>query len=176
METEKNKKTMKPKTEVSEAAAEKKSEVKLAKANSAPQGLICIIRIKGEVEIRKEIEDTLFRLRLRKKYACTLINSNNKGLMGMLDKVKHHVAYGEIDEKTLVDLLKARLQSTDHKKFDADKIAKDLIAGKNLTELGFKGFFRLHPPRKGIDSKQIYPRGALGNHKKDINKLVERML
>jgi large subunit ribosomal protein L30 len=175
MEETKIKKIRVKKIETSDKPVEKKPEVKVAKPSSENK-LIAIVRIKGEVEIRREIVETLFRLRLRKKYSCTLINSNNKGLMGMLDKVKHHVAYGEIDEKTLVDLLKARLQSTDHKKFSAEDVAESLMKGKNLTELGFKGFFRLHPPRKGIDSKKVYPKGALGNHGKKINELVERML
>lgn len=151
----------------------KVKETKLAEAKNS---LIVIIRIKGEVEIKKDIVETLFRLRLRKKYSATLINLNNKGLVGMLDKVKHHVAYGEIDKQTLVDLIKARAQSIDHKKINPEEVAEAIINGKTLTELGLKGFFRLHPPRKGIDSKQVYPKGVLGNHKENINKLVERML
>jgi hypothetical protein len=39
-----------------------------------------------------------------------------------------------------------------------------------------KGFFRLHPPRKGIKSKLQYPKGVLGDNKESINKLIERML
>jgi hypothetical protein len=42
--------------------------------------------------------------------------------------------------------------------------------------MGIKPFFRLHPPRKGINSKIQYPKGVLGNNKEDINKLIERML
>jgi hypothetical protein len=50
------------------------------------------------------------------------------------------------------------------------------MEGKKLADFKLKGFFRLHPPRKGIDSKLQYPKGVLGNNKKDINKLIERML
>ncbi len=187
MEEQKNKRTKK--------TAEKKekpsivADVKEKKAES--QGLIAVVRIAGEVEIKKEIVNTLYRLRLRRKYSCTLIDSKNMGLMGMLNKVRHQVAFGEIDEEMLVRLLNARGQKVEKaslldksnenskkaaKTVNYEEAASELMNGKTLTELGFKGFFRLHPPRKGIKSKQIYPKGVLGNHKKDINKLIERML
>ena len=40
------------------------------------------------------------------------------------------------------------------------------------------GFFRLHPPRKGIDSKKGFGvgKGVLGNHGDKINELIGRML
>jgi len=36
----------------------------------------------------------------------------------------------------------------------------------------------IHPPRKGIESKKHFGvgKGVLGNNKKEINKLIERML
>jgi len=142
--------------------------------------LTVVIRISGLVKVRKEVEETLNRMRLRRKYAAVLVNLNEKNIKGMLDKVKHYVAYGEIDKATLVKLLKSRAKSIKgdkaELKIDAEKIAGDLIAGKKLKDLGLKPFFRLHPPRKGINSKLQYPKGVLGNNKKDINKLVERML
>jgi len=96
--------------------------------------------------------------------------------MGMLEKVKFYVAYGEIEEDILIKLLKARAQKISKETFNAVKIAGELFKGKTLKELGFKPFFRLHPPRKGIKSKLHYPKGVLGNNGKDINKLIERML
>ena len=48
---------------------------------------------------------------------------------------------------------------------------------KKLKEIGLKPFFRLHPPRGGLkSSKKQFPRGVLGNHKQEINKLIEKML
>jgi large subunit ribosomal protein L30 len=105
-----------------------------------------------------------------------LINSANKGLMGMLWRVRHSVAYGEIDKETLVKLLNARGKVNGNKKINFNEAASELMSEKNLEELGFKPFFRLHPPRKGINSKLQYPKGVLGNNKNDINKLIERML
>ena len=61
--------------------------------------------------------------------------------------------------------------------FNGVKISK-FVPNNKGSQIYFKlkGFFRLHPPRKGINSKLQYPKGVLGDNKKDINKLIERML
>lgn len=138
--------------------------------------MIAIIRISGKVKLRKEIEETMFRLRLRRKYACILINEKNKEQVGMLKKVKDYVAYGEIDKSILTRLIEKRAKSEKKGKVDAEKIAAELEKGKKLQELGIKPFFRLHPPRGGIKSKKQFPKGVLGNNKQEINKLIEKML
>ena len=138
--------------------------------------LLAVVRISGKVNIKSEIEDTLYNLRLRKKYACVLIDSSKKDLMGMLNKAKNNVSYGEIKKETLSKLLKTRGKPLVSQDFNPEKIAENLINGKNLSEIGFKPFFRLHPPRGGINSKLHYPKGVLGNNKENINKLIERML
>src|SRR3989344_5171283 len=151
---------------------EKQKKMKTEEKNK----LIVLIRISGMVKIKEKINHILDRLRLKKKYACVLINSDNKSLMGMLDKVKFNVAYGEIERDTLIKLIKARAKSMDGDKkpikIDAEKVAEGLLEGKKLDEFKLKPFFRLHPPLKGINSKLQYPKGVLGNNKKDINKLV----
>jgi large subunit ribosomal protein L30 len=138
--------------------------------------LLAVIRISGKVNIKSDMEESLYRLRLRKKYTCALIDSSKKDIMGVLKKVKNNVAYGEINKETLSKLIKARGKSLVPQDFNSDKIAEDLISGKSLSEIGFKPFFRLHPPRGGINTKLHYPKGVLGNHKENINKLIERML
>ncbi len=137
--------------------------------------LILIIRISGMVKVNKFIEETLYKLRLRKKYSSTLLKPA-KDILGMIEKVKYYTSFGEISKETLIKLLKARAQRIDKKSFKAEEVAEELISGKSLKELGFKPFFRLHPPRGGLkNSKEPFPRGVLG-HNKEINKLVERML
>ena len=139
--------------------------------------MIAVIRISGLVNLRSDTKETLERLGLRKKYTCILVDENLKEIMGMVKKVRDFVAYGKIEEETLTKLLKARMQPIDKKQVrDGDVIAKELLKGKKLKELNLKPFFRLHPPRKGIKSKLHYPKGVLGDNKKDINKLIERML
>ena len=141
--------------------------------------ILAVIRISGMVDVKKDIAETLDRLRLRRKYACVLI-PRNKNNEGMLEKVKFYIAYGEIDKNTLVKLIKERAKSVEGDKnkikINVEEVADNLIKGKKLSDFELKPFFRLHPPRKGIKSKLVYPKGVLGNNGKDINKLIERML
>ncbi len=112
--------------------------------------MIAIVRIAGKTGLKKDIAETLYRLKLRRKYSCVVIEGTNEQL-GMIKKVKDFIAYGEINEET-------------HKKLIEKRKGKE------------KDFFRLHPPRGGINSKLHFPKGVLGNNKEGINKLIERML
>ena len=141
--------------------------------------MICIIRIRGEVGVNRDVEETLNRLRLRKKYSCVVIPSRGKEHLGMIKKVKDFVAYGEIGSEMLEKLVEKRGKALDSsKKLDPKKAAKGIEEGKKYSELNMKPFFRLHPPRKGIESKKHFGvgKGVLGNHKERINELLERML
>ena len=141
------------------------------------QKMIAMIRIRGEVKVNRDVEETLFRLRLRKKYTCILIQKLNKEQIGMVKNVRNYTAYGEISEKTLENLIEKRGKLLDKtKKKDSKKIAEELIKGKSLEELNIKPFFRLHPARGGIKSKIHFPKGVLGNNHEEINKLIMRML
>ena len=53
----------------------KQGERKVAEANSER---IAIIRISGMVKVPKHIENTLYRLRLRRKYSCVVVNLNKE--------------------------------------------------------------------------------------------------
>lgn len=139
--------------------------------------MIAIIRIAGKVKIKKKVEETLSRLRLKRKYVCVLINKEDKVKMGMLKKVKDHVSYGEIEKGVLIRLIEKRGKREDKGKIEnAEKIVAGIEKGKKLDEEGLKPFFRLHPPRGGLkSSRKHFPRGVLGKNK-EINKLIERML
>ena len=116
---------------------------------------IVAIRIRGQVGLNSDVKETLYRLRIRRKYACVIIQNPSDVQKGMIKKVKNFIAYGEISDDTHKKLIDAR----------GKKVAGEL-----------KPFFRLHPPRGGAKTKVHYPVGILGNNGKDINKLVERML
>ena len=115
--------------------------------------MIAVIRIAGQVGLNADVKETLYRLRLRKKYACVVLENPSKEQIGMVERVRDFVAYGEISDEVYKKLVEAR----------GNKI---------------KNFFRLHPPRKGIESKKHFGvgKGVLGNNGKEINKLVGRML
>lgn len=137
-----------------------------------------LIRITGQIGLKTDVVETLNRLRLGKKYTCVLMEDKPE-LEGMRRKIKDFIAFGEIDEATLIELIKARgkiIGDTKAKVKDAEKIAKEIMGGKKLEELGIKPYFGLHPARGGIDTKKHYPKGVLGNHKEKINELIRRML
>ncbi len=139
--------------------------------------MICLIRIRGEVGVRREVEETLNRLRLKKKYSCVVITNPKEEQLGMIKKVKDFIAFGEINSSMFEKLLEKRAQPVDKvKKINPKEAAKEIEKGKKYEDLNLKPFFRLHPPRGGIKSKESYPRGVLGNHKDKINELLERML
>jgi len=138
--------------------------------------MITIIRIAGMVNMNRDIDETFSRLLLKRKYSCTIINEAPE-IIGMIHKIKDFCAYGTIDKDTLVKLIEKRGQPLDKKKkIDAEKIAEMILKNKNFDGTGIKPFFRLHPPRGGIDSRVHYPKGVLGDHKDKLNELVRRML
>lgn len=120
---------------------------------------ICVIRISGEVRVRKDFVDTLDMLRLKRKYACVVVEDTKQN-MGMINKVKDFVTYGEISDDVHKLLVEKR--------------------GKKDGEGKLKKFFRLHPPIKGWERKGTkvgyQAGGALGYRGDKINELVKRML
>ena len=130
--------------------------------------MIAIIRITGDVKIRQDVRETFQRLGLTRKYSCIVLENAKPDEMGMLNKLKDVVAYGELDKETFKKLVEAR----GYKPKAGTKISKD------KQEKPRRQVFRLHPPRGGIDSKLYFgqKKGVLGNHEDKINKLVERML
>ncbi len=136
-----------------------------------------IIRISGLVEIARTVESTLSRMRLRRKYTLVLLPATPMTSL-LLKKVRNFVAYGDINAETLAALLEKRAQLIDKKKkVDLAEVAKQLDK-KSLQDLGIKPFFRMHPPRKGIDARLHFGvrKGVLGDNKDKINDLIRRML
>ena len=136
--------------------------------------MIIIIRISGLVEVSEAVNEALSRLRLRRKFSAVLLPETPDTLK-IIAKVRNFVAFGQIDKETLTALITQRVRPIGKNKLDIKKILAE-IDKKSLLELGVKPFFRLHPPRKGIDSKLHYPQGVLGDNKQAINLLVKRML
>ena len=119
--------------------------------------MICVIRIAGQVNLKREIVETLYRLKLRQKLNCIFIDEEDKIRMGMLKRVVSYVAYGEVSDELKKKVIDKRGQK------DIDK--------------KYRGFCRLHPPIGGFKkgTKRAFPNGVLGKNK-DIDKLLVRML
>ncbi|MEM1535405.1 MAG: 50S ribosomal protein L30 [Candidatus Pacearchaeota archaeon] len=143
--------------------------------------MIVAIRIKGRVNVPREIRDTLHLLRLRKKFACS-IYPEKKEILGMLEKASAYISYGKINEATLRALIEKRARKPGNKKLNPREV-DDVV--KMLTKEKFdeafkliKPFFRLSPPKGGFkkSTKLMWPRGIKGNIGGEINKLIERMI
>ena len=127
------------------------------------------------VQIPNDVQETLYRMRLRQKYAAILLDDTPENARLLL-KVRNFVAFGNVSEDTLKALIVARGERLDRK-----PVASSMKVPTSETEVdksGLKPFFRLHPPRKGIDCKNHFGirKGVLGNNGEKINDLVRKML
>ncbi len=154
------------------------------------QNRLGVIRIRGTVNVRKEIADTLNMLRLRRPNWCVIVD-DRPSYRGMLQKAKDYITWGEVTSETLSLLLRkrGRIMGDDpvtdryvQKKLEftsLDEFAEAVIDLKtNLSDLpGLKPVFRLHPPKKGFKRKKIpfSIGGALGYRGRAINDLILRM-
>lgn len=173
------------------AMAKKKS--KLKERELTPK-LYFAIRIRGAPGMRGKILDTLKMLRMHKLNHGVLI-WGTPSYKGMLIKCKDYIAFGEIDEKTLIRLLRVRGKVEGNKSLTEEHI-KNLTSYKNFRELAkallngeiqyrekyiykIKPIFRLHPPKKGhrgTIKKHFNEGGTLGNVGLYINELIHKML
>ena len=132
--------------------------------------MIAIIRIRGQVNLKSELVNTFYRLRLRKKLTCIVIDEKDEIRMGMLKKVSQYVAYGKIDDALYNEMIEKRGELKSEIKNEKVKPKK--------TKDNIKPFFRLHPPVGGFKKstkKDVGQKGILGKHE-DIGKLLRRML
>ncbi|MBS3150597.1 50S ribosomal protein L30 [Candidatus Woesearchaeota archaeon] len=153
---------------------------------------IAVIRIRGSIGVKGDIKDTLAMLRLKNKNSCVIIK-NSPAHVGMLRKVKDYVTWGEIDEKTMFQLLKVRGKIVGSKNLSEEYLREKLkssIEGftkeffefrKELKDIpGLKLYFRLKPPTGGFERKGVkYPfslGGVLGYRKDKINNMIIKML
>lgn len=150
------------------------------------------IKIRSDVKAPKEVKDTLYLLRLRKKHVCVVLD-DNPSIRGMLEKVKYYIAYGEIDKDVFKKLLLERGRLSGNRRFTEEYLKQNLnIDIDTFVEKFFNGelslnsipnlkpYFRLHPPRGGFPRKgikRLYTEGgALGYWGKDINNLILSMI
>jgi large subunit ribosomal protein L30 len=150
-----------------------------------------VIRIRGTVNVRGDIKDTLKMLRLTRANHCVVVPETDS-YKGMLQKVKDYVTWGEIDAETMARLLYLRgklvggnpiSESFVREKTDYDSIedlAKAIVSNEvSMNSIdGLKPVFRLHPPIGGFKKiRRAYSDGGcLGYRGKDINLLLERMM
>ncbi len=131
--------------------------------------IIAAVRVRGRVNVRHDITETLNRLRLKRVNNC-IVAKVDDSLMGMIKECSNYITYGEVDEKTMERLIKNSGLQID---------PKEVMSGKyNMKELRKNLPFRLHPPRRGYKSikRSVKQGGALGYMGPAINGLIQRMV
>lgn len=154
-------------------------------------GAFLVVRIRGTVNVRHDIQDTLKMLRLVRRYHATLV-PDTPHYRGMLQKAKDYITWGEPSPELVKELLLKRGRLVGNKPLTeefvndalgmtvdelADKLAKGELKLNKLPAI--KPVFRLHPPRGGFKGKikrHYTVGGELGYRGGAINDLVARML
>lgn len=148
-----------------------------------------VVRVRSPRDKQKRIEDTLKMLRLNSVNHCTVVPEDPK-YEGMLTKAKNLITWGEIDEETLIKLLKYRTDLDEEEMISKiqddtgiegiEEFAGAVVSDEvTLDEIdGLKNLFRMHPPQKGYgDVKKAYKTGgSLGYRSDQINPLLNEML
>jgi large subunit ribosomal protein L30 len=150
-----------------------------------------VVRVRGNINVRKNIKDTLLMLRLNRVNHCAIIPETDE-YKGMLKKVKDYVTWGEIDNDSLNQVLTSRgkligdLPITDkfvkaNSNFKSiSDFSSEIVDGKaKFSDLkNIKPVLRLHPPRKGYEGikRPFTTGGALGYRGEKINELIRRMI
>ena len=150
--------------------------------------MYAVVRIRGDVNVRPDIRDTLKMLRLHSVNHCAVIEETPH-YKGMVRKAKDYVAWGIVDAEALTNLLslRGRIEGgetltqeymDEHELGAVSDFAKKVCSGDaKLADIPkLKPVFRLHPPRKGHRGikKTVVEGGELGFHE-DIGALLKKM-
>lgn len=152
--------------------------------------MYAVIRLRGSVNMKPQIRDTLKSLRLTRVNHCVLVE-DNPHYRGMLQVVKDYVAFGPVDAAALAGMLEMRGELEGGKRLTQEylkehakakgfqEFAEKVLAGKaKLSELpGLSPVFRLHPPRHGHRGilKAFRAGGELGAQGEAIKQLLHKM-
>ncbi len=152
--------------------------------------MLTAVRIRGRVDVRRDIQDTLNLLHLKARHNC-MVYEDTPQTRGMLQKAKDYIAYGEINKDVLTHLLSKRgrvngeqlSNAVDQLGYDSvEGVADALLSGDVSTqELRSKGLqvpFRLNAPSKGFNDTRrgVGQGGDLGNHGEKLEQLLKRMI
>ncbi len=140
-------------------------------ASKLENKLLAVVRIRGQVNVRSSIKETLKRLNLDAVNNISLVYGT-KSNIGMVQKCKDYVAYGEISSEILKSLMEKKAG-----KADASAL-KEMESGAKSPKEFVSMPMRMKPPKRGYKAiKQAYTAsGDLGYRGPEINRLISRML
>lgn len=153
--------------------------------------VMAAVRVRGHAKIHRDAVETMDMLRLTRPNHCVLLPLNTT-TKGMLQVVKDYVTWGEVNQDTIVELLKSRGEVAGGERL-TDKYVKgnsefasisalakaiDKAEAKMIDVKGLKPVMRLHPPMRGYERvKRPYSiGGAVGYRGAEIQRLLVRML
>lgn len=152
---------------------------------------LAVIRIRGTVDIRRKVQDTLKILGLTRPNHCVLVN-DDPSTRGMLQEAKDFITWGSLNPEVLEALIRKRGRLEGNAPVTDEVIdsktrfktigefAKAILEDEaELSELkGLKKAFRLRPPKKGYKStkRPFKDGGSLGFRAEKMNELVKRMI
>ena len=150
-----------------------------------------VIRVRGQPDVNVDIRRTMELMNLTRVNHCVIVPENDV-TKGMLQKAKDYITWGEVNEATLIDMIRIRgrlsgdLTITDEYLKANTEFGTIADMAKAMMESDYKmkdvenakAVFRLHPPAKGYEGiKRSYRNGgALGYRGEAINDLIARML
>lgn len=154
--------------------------------------LIAVVRVRGTVNVTRDVATTLSKLRLLRVNSSTLVRLT-PSIEGMLQKAKDYLMWGRIDKNTLRLLLLKRGRLPGNKRLSDENLLR-YTRYKSLDELveavwvsdspsqalkPVKPVFRLTPPKGGFKKsvkKPVKKGGILGDWGERINSILKRMV
>lgn len=140
---------------------------------------LAIIQLRGTIRVSQKIKDSLKHLKLKRVNNCRII-AESPSIKGVLEKIKHLVTWGIIDEETLKLLKETCGKPTNSQKEISPNKTKKEENSKFSKKKEEENVYSLHPARKGYGRKGVKmpfaKGGAYGNRFEKINDLIKRML
>ncbi len=152
---------------------------------------LAVIKVRGNVNVRRDVRETMRMLGLTRVNHCVVIDDTHTH-RGMLQKAKDMLTWGEVEQKVLEQLIRKRGRLAGDKRL-IDEFVKSQTSFQSLSEFaaavhageaefkalpGLKKVFRLHPPRKGYKAtkRPFKDFGDLGYRGERINELILGMI
>lgn len=119
--------------------------------------MFAVVRVRGSAGVRRDIADTMEMLRLNRINHAVLVE-DTPSYLGMLQKAKDYITWGEIDQETLTAMIAKRARIIggerltdeyikENTEYDSvEEFAGAVFRGEvKLEDAGIKPVFRLHP-------------------------------
>jgi len=149
-----------------------------------------VIRLRGDVNNSEDVKYTLKLLHITRVNHAVLMD-NRPSYLGMINKVRDLITWGEVSKENVLNLVKKRGRLTGGRKLDdttvkelgydsLESLSEDLYTLKREPSSipNMKPIFRLTPPTGGLTKKKrsVGDTGSLGYRGEAINELLIRMM